>query len=108
MRHAIAGLAGIGDLMLTAMSSQSRNQNCGSRLVRGEAIETILDDMTVEGVPTASVAVAYADLCALDLPIFRTVDALIAGRMKPDEAVPHLMGKPARNEVDPIRPFKNR
>ena len=56
-----------------------------------------------------SVAVAYADLCALDLPIFRTVDALIAGRMKPEDAVPHLMGKPPRSESnDPVRPFKNR
>ena len=64
--HTISGLSGMGDLMLTAMSSQSRNQKCGQLLVKGQSVEAILKDMTVEGIPTASVAVAYADVCGLD------------------------------------------
>lgn len=36
----IDGLSGIGDLMLTCFSSQSRNQRCGQRLIKGEAVET--------------------------------------------------------------------
>ena len=51
-------------------------------MVGGESVDEILKHMTVEGVPTASVAVAYADLCGLDLPIFRVVDAVISGRLK--------------------------
>lgn len=88
----IAGLAGIGDLMLTCMSAQSRNQTCGRRLVKGEKIEAILQDMTVEGVPTAAVAVAMADKFGLDMPIFRTVNAIITGDMQAECAVDHLMG----------------
>ena len=57
--------------MLTAMSDKSRNQTCGQRLIRGDKLDDILQSMTVEGVPTASVAVAYAEKCGLELPIFR-------------------------------------
>jgi hypothetical protein len=72
------------------------SQTCGRRLIQGESIDAILKDMTVEGVPTASVAVAYADMCGLELPIFRLVDALIKGELTPEEAAPRLMGRPAR------------
>jgi glycerol-3-phosphate dehydrogenase (NAD+) len=94
----ISGLAGVGDLMLTAFSSQSRNQRCGQRLVKGEKIEAILNDMTVEGVATASVAVAFADMCGLELPLFRCVDDLIAARIEPKQAVERLMGRKLRQE----------
>eukprot|EP00930_Biecheleria_cincta_P098312 TRINITY_DN89981_c0_g1_i1.p1 TRINITY_DN89981_c0_g1~~TRINITY_DN89981_c0_g1_i1.p1 ORF type:complete len:398 (+),score=45.31 TRINITY_DN89981_c0_g1_i1:44-1237(+) len=94
----IAGLAGFGDLMLTCTSSQSRNYRCGTRLTKGDSIEDILKDMTVEGVPTSEVAVAYADLCGLDLPIFRSVKAIIAGEMKPNAAMEYLMGRPLKPE----------
>lgn len=94
----INGLAGIGDLMLTCFSSQSRNQRCGSRLAKGESVESILKDFTVEGVPTASVAVAYADACGLECPLFRAVDAVISGRSSAEEAVGELMRRPAGRE----------
>jgi glycerol-3-phosphate dehydrogenase (NAD+) len=95
----IDGLSGIGDLMLTCFSSQSRNQRCGQRLVKGESIEDIQKDYTVEGVPTAEVAVAYADMCGLECPLFRTVDDLIHRRTTPDEAVTRLMGRPLLQEA---------
>jgi len=97
----IGGLAGIGDLMLTCFSSQSRNQRCGQRLIKGETIEAVTKDYTVEGVPTADVAVDYADMCGLELPIFRTVHALIHGRISSDEAVTSLMGRPLIQEATP-------
>lgn len=50
--------------------------------------------MTVEGVPTAQVAVIFADMCGLQLPIFRTVNDIIQGKITPEEAVPRLMGRP--------------
>lgn len=94
----IAGLAGIGDLMLTCSSAQSRNNRCGRRIVKGDKISDIQKDMTVEGIPTASVAVAYADMCGLDLPIFRTVNMMLTNEMLPTEAVAYLMGRPLRAE----------
>jgi len=95
----IDGLSGIGDLMLTCFSSQSRNQRCGQRLIKGDSIENILKDYTVEGVPTADVAVAYADMCGLECPIFRTVHALIHKNISPEQAVKKLMGRPLNQEA---------
>lgn len=95
----IDGLSGIGDLMLTCFSSQSRNQRCGQRLMKGDTVKDIQKDYTVEGVPTAEVAVAYADMTGLELPIFRTVLALIQGQLSPEEAVPALMGRPLTQEA---------
>ena len=69
----ISGLSGVGDLMLTAFGELSRNRSLGKRITRGESIAGICKEMTVEGVPTALVAVHFADICGLDLPIFRTV-----------------------------------
>jgi glycerol-3-phosphate dehydrogenase (NAD+) len=58
----IDALSRIGDLMLTCFSLQSRNQRCGQGLIQGESISDIEKDYTVEGVPTADVAVVYADV----------------------------------------------
>jgi glycerol-3-phosphate dehydrogenase (NAD+) len=98
----IDGLSGIGDLMLTCFSSQSRNQRCGQRLVQGDSIEDIRKDYTVEGVPTADVAVAYADMCGLECPLFRTVDDLIHGKLTPEEAVSSLMGRQLVQEASRV------
>lgn len=95
----IDGLAGMGDLMLTCFSSQSRNQRCGQRLMRGETVEDIQRDCTVEGIATADVAIVYADMCGLELPIFRCVHSLIHKRITPEEAIMALMGGRSRKEV---------
>jgi len=92
----IDGLAGIGDLMLTCFSSQSRNQRCGQRLMKGENVEDIQKSSTVEGVATADVAIVYADMCGLELPIFRCVHSLIHKHITPDEAVRILMAGRSR------------
>eukprot|EP00536_Pseudo-nitzschia_multiseries_P011563 jgi/Psemu1/206208/e_gw1.402.29.1 len=95
----VDGLSGIGDMMLTCYSSQSRNQRCGQRLVRGESVEDIQKEFTVEGVPTADVAVEYADMCGLECPIFRMVHALIHKQITPDEAFSQLMSQRLRSET---------
>ncbi|CAK4130389.1 unnamed protein product [Aphanomyces euteiches] len=96
--HTISGLSGIGDLMLTAFGSLSRNRQCGIRLIKGESKETILKESTVEGVPTAEVAVYFADKCGLDLPIFRTVNDMIQGRVNADDLQNILMNRPLKSE----------
>jgi len=97
-RDTIAGLSGVGDLMLTAFGSLSRNRTCGMRLVKGEKLSDILSETTVEGVPTASVAVYYADKCGLELPLFRLVDAILSGKMNVEDAQKALMGRPLGKE----------
>lgn len=94
----VDGLSGIGDMMLTCYSSQSRNQRCGQRLMKGDSAIDIQKEFTVEGVPTADVAVDYADMCGLECPIFRTVQKLIHNQIKPDEAFSNLMTMPLRQE----------
>jgi glycerol-3-phosphate dehydrogenase len=67
--------------MLTAFGELSRNRSLGKRITKGEKLEDLCAAMTVEGVPTAEVAVHFADICGLDLPIFRTVAAILSGKM---------------------------
>mmetsp|Transcript_4647 Transcript_4647/g.7588 ORF Transcript_4647/g.7588 Transcript_4647/m.7588 type:complete len:422 (+) Transcript_4647:157-1422(+) len=90
----ISGLAGVGDLMLTAFGSLSRNRSMGIRLSRGEKVEEILKTSTVEGVPTARVAVEFARRCGLDMPIFSAVEQILAGELTVEDAHIHLMGRP--------------
>jgi glycerol-3-phosphate dehydrogenase (NAD+) len=97
----ISGLSGVGDLMLTAFGDLSRNRSLGIRLSKGEKIEDITSHMTVEGVPTAKVAVEFARRCGLDLPIFNAVHLIISGSLKLEDAHLHLMGRPIGTE------FKN-
>eukprot|EP01033_Poteriospumella_lacustris_P003022 gene3022-2212_t len=97
----ISGLSGVGDLMLTAFGDLSRNRTLGIRLSKGEKIEDITKQMTVEGVPTAKVAVEFARRCGLDLPIFNAVSLIISGELRIEDAHLHLMGRPLGTE------FKN-
>ncbi|GMI38959.1 hypothetical protein TeGR_g11091 [Tetraparma gracilis] len=92
-RRTIGGLSGIGDLMLTAFGDLSRNRTCGIRLCKGERLDEILATTTVEGVPTAAVAVYYADACGLECPLFRAVDGILSGRMTPEECKNYLMSR---------------
>ena len=94
----ISGLSGVGDLVLTAFGSLSRNRSTGVRLAKGDKLKDILEVMTVEGVPTAAVAVHYADQCKLELPLFRAVAAILDGSMPIEHAHVALMGRPLRQE----------
>lgn len=95
----IAGLAGVGDLMLTAFGDLSRNRTCGLKLARGEALDAILARTTVEGVPTADVAADFATRCNLDLPLFAAVHAILRGRLAVKDALPSLMSRPLGTET---------
>eukprot|EP00927_Polykrikos_kofoidii_P005258 TRINITY_DN12095_c0_g3_i1.p1 TRINITY_DN12095_c0_g3~~TRINITY_DN12095_c0_g3_i1.p1 ORF type:complete len:377 (+),score=50.69 TRINITY_DN12095_c0_g3_i1:165-1133(+) len=94
----ISGLSGIGDLMLTAFGELSRNRTCGIRLSKGEKIEDICKTTTVEGVPTARVAINFARKCNLELPIFEVVAGILDGTVKPEDAPNLLMSRPLHIE----------
>lgn len=94
----ITGLSGVGDLMLTAFGSLSRNRTLGKRIMEGEKLEDIMREKTVEGVPTAQVAVAYAKKCGLEAPFFDAINKLLNGEVRPDEAQMLLMNRPLKKE----------
>lgn len=95
----VNGLSGIGDLMLTAFGDLSRNRTCGMRLVKGETLEDITKETTVEGVPTAEVAIHFADMCNLDVPIFRCVAGVLNGSLAMEDVQASLMGRPLSNDT---------
>ena len=102
----LAGLSGVGDLMLTCFSSQSRNNRCGRRLAEGDTVEKICEEMgeVVEGVPTANEVVLLADKYKLDLPLFRACGMVITGQMTADAALKGIMSREPGAETFVIEP----
>src|SRR5207302_2368073 len=72
-RHTFAGLAGMGDLLATCMSPQSRNRRVGIELARGRTIDEITGEMKMvaEGVKTSRVVMEIADELGVEVPIAR-------------------------------------
>lgn len=75
----LAGLAGMGDLIATCVSRQSRNRHVGEQLGRGRKIAEIIDEMhmVAEGVKTCRVVMQLADRYAIEMPIAREVYAAV-------------------------------
>jgi glycerol-3-phosphate dehydrogenase (NAD(P)+) len=96
----LAGLSGLGDLVLTCSSTSSRNFSLGKGLGEGRpAAELLADRRTVaEGAFTAPVLRRLADFEGIDMPIVAAVDDLLAGRALIDEVVERLLSRPLRPE----------
>lgn len=96
------GLAGVGDLVATCTSPQSRNRSVGFELGRGRPLEDVLGGMhmVAEGVRTARPMVDLARANGVELPIAEQVASLVAGETTPAEAVAALMERPPRPEWD--------
>ena len=96
-----AGLAGMGDLVLTCTGDLSRNRTVGVRLGQGEPLQKILESMTAvaEGVSTAPAAVGLADEYGVEMPICREVHAVLFEGRNPGDAVQDLMARPLRAEL---------
>jgi len=95
----VAGLSGLGDLVLTCTGPASRNFSLGLALGRGERLADILAarNSVTEGVATAPALVARAGEAA-DLPICRAVADLVTGRLTLDRAIAALLARPRRDE----------
>ena len=91
------GLSGLGDLLLTCSSPQSRNFTFGVNLGRGQKPEAIHAGLA-EGVFTASVLVDMARERNVDMPIAIAVAALLNGTMTVDEAIDSLLARPFKAE----------
>jgi len=96
-----AGLAGMGDLIVTCTSRHSRNRAVGERLGRGEAIESILGGMrqVAEGVWNCGSAVALAEQHAVEMPVSREVHAILRAGKAPADAVESLLGRDFKPEL---------
>ena len=92
-RETFAGLAGMGDLVLTCTGELSRNRTVGTRLGKGEGIKEILADMrgVAEGVRTAPAVRALAREHGVEMPIVEEVNAILEGPREPLDAVRSLM-----------------
>ena len=96
----LAGLCGLGDLVLTCSSPQSRNMSVGLALGRGQTLaEARAGQKTVaEGVDSAPAVNALADRLGVEMPICRAVCALLDGRMDVDAAMAELLSRPLKAE----------
>jgi glycerol-3-phosphate dehydrogenase (NAD(P)+) len=100
-RETLAGLTGLGDLVLTCTGTLSRNRHVGIELASGRAVADVLAGMKMvaEGVRTTEAALALAARYQVELPIAAQVGALLAGRKDPKTALYELMLRPQRAEV---------
>jgi glycerol-3-phosphate dehydrogenase (NAD(P)+) len=96
----LAGLAGLGDLVLTCSSTSSRNFSLGKGIGEGtRPAELLADRKTVaEGAFTAPVLKRAADALGVDMPIVAAVCALLSGEAEVDEVVERLLARPLRSE----------
>jgi glycerol-3-phosphate dehydrogenase (NAD(P)+) len=96
----LAGLCGLGDLVLTCSSSQSRNMSLGLALGQGQTLEAALaGKLTVaEGVASAPAVRALARRLDVEVPISEAVAAILDGEVGVDEAIGGLLSRPLRSE----------
>jgi glycerol-3-phosphate dehydrogenase (NAD(P)+) len=96
----LAGLAGLGDLVLTCAGALSRNRQLGIELGRGRALAEILGSMRMvaEGVQTTYAAVDLARRHGVEMPITLQVDAILRGERSPRQAIRELMERSLKSE----------
>ena len=101
-RDTLAGLSGLGDLVLTCTGDLSRNRRVGIELGRGRRLDDILADtrMVAEGVRTTRGALALGARHGIELPIAAQMQEVLDGRCSPLRAVEALMLRPQRPEAD--------
>jgi len=100
-RETLAGLAGLGDLVLTCTGALSRNRHVGVELARGRSVDDVLSGMKMvaEGVRSANAALALGARHEVELPITAQVAELLAGRTDARAALYDLMLRPQRTEA---------
>ncbi len=102
-RETLAGLSGLGDLVLTCTGDLSRNRHVGVELARGRELRDILAGMKMvaEGVSTTEAALALGGRCGVELPIATQMGEVLSGRSDVRTAVEVLMLRRQRPEAEP-------
>jgi glycerol-3-phosphate dehydrogenase (NAD(P)+) len=102
----MAGLAGLGDLVLTCTGGLSRNRSLGVELGRGRKLPDIIAGMhgtVAEGVLTTNAAVGLARRAGVEMPITEQMHAILQRGKSVEEAISELMGRPSTSEIDMVR-----
>jgi glycerol-3-phosphate dehydrogenase (NAD(P)+) len=98
----MAGLAGLGDLVLTCTGDLSRNRSVGVQLGQGRKLPDIIADMrgaVAEGVFTTKAAVGLARKKNVEMPITEQMFAILENGKSPQQAIEDLMTRAARSET---------
>ena len=100
-RDTFAGLAGMGDLIVTCTSQRSRNRHVGEQLGQGKTVEEIIASMNqvAEGVKAASVIMEFAEKYGISMPIAREVDAVVNHGSTVEQAYRGLVAEKPGHEV---------
>ncbi|MCM3881932.1 MAG: NAD(P)-dependent glycerol-3-phosphate dehydrogenase [Vicinamibacterales bacterium] len=101
-RETLAGLSGLGDLVLTCTGTLSRNRHVGAELARGRPINEVVAGMKMvaEGVRTTSAALALGRRHGIELPIATQMADVLAGNRSAAAAVEELMLRPQKTEQE--------
>ena len=100
-RETLAGLSGLGDLVLTCTGPLSRNRSVGMELGRGHKLPAILAQLqgkVAEGVRTTSAALGLAKAHHVEMPITEQMAAILEHGKSPQDAIRELMARPGRDE----------
>ena len=96
----LMGLSGLGDLLLTCGSPQSRNMSLGHALGEGKSLKSVLEGRrsVAEGVYTAAAVTRVAGEKGIEMPICEAVHAIVGGKMSIDAAIDALLSRPFKAE----------
>ena len=100
-RQTLAGLSGVGDLVLTCTGTLSRNRSVGIELGKGRKLPDILSGMNgkiAEGIFSTAAALGLAARYAVEMPIAQQMDAVLHRNRSPRDAIRELMSRPGRDE----------
>src|SRR5262249_48548118 len=97
----VAGLAGLGDVVVTCTSRHSRNRWAGEQIGRGRSVADVVASTpkVIEGIPATQAAVALAARYRIELPVCTQVDRVLNHGMPVHEALAQLMGRDATVEL---------
>ena len=97
----LMGLSGMGDIVLTCSSPQSRNMSLGLALGQGKTLDEILAsrNSVTEGVATAAATLGLAHRHGIDMPVVSAVDRILRDKASIDAMIAELLARPLRNET---------
>ena len=100
-QETLAGMSGLGDLVLTCSSEQSRNFSLGLGLGQGKSAASLMADRrtVAEGAFTAPVLVQAAQAAGVEMPISEAVASLLEGKASVQTAIESLLARPLKEEV---------
>lgn len=97
----LMGLSGLGDVVLTCSSPQSRNMSLGLALGQGKSLQDILGSRTgvTEGISTAAAALSLAHHHGVDMPVVKATDMILREKAGIDDIIAELLSRPLRHEA---------